>query len=47
MKFQIPISKSQTNSNNQNSNVPNGTSFGHCEIGIWSLFGIWCLELGI
>jgi len=47
MKFQIPISKSQINPNNQNFNVSNETGFGYLIIGIWSLFGIWCLELGI
>jgi hypothetical protein len=39
--------KSQINSNDQNSNVLNVNPFGHSEIGIWSLFGIWCLVLGI
>jgi len=46
MKFQITNSNFQTNPNDQNHNVLNGISFGHWEIEVWSLFGIWCLELG-
>jgi len=47
MKFQITNSKSQINSNDQDSNVLNETCFVRSVIGIWSLFGIWCLILGI
>jgi len=47
MKFQITNSKSQINSNDKNSNILNEICFGHLEIGIWNLFGIWWLELGI
>ncbi len=46
-KFQIPNSKHQINPNDQMSNVSNEIRFGHSNIEIWSLFGIWCLELGI
>jgi len=47
MKFQITNSKHQINSNDQSHNVLNGIRFGHLKIGIWHLFGIWYLELGI
>jgi hypothetical protein len=46
-KFQITNYKSQTNSNHQNTNDQNKVCFGHLKIGIWILFGIWCLEFGI
>jgi len=47
MKFQIPNHKFQTNPNNQNSNDQNMEKFGYLIIGIWNLFGIWYLVLGI
>jgi branched-chain amino acid transport system substrate-binding protein len=37
--------KSQTNSNNQNSKFQ--TDVGHLVIGIWNLFGFWDLRFGI
>jgi hypothetical protein len=54
-KLQIPISKSQTKFNYQNSppTLPvegegeRGGGFRSFEIGVWILFGIWCLEIGV
>lgn len=42
MKFQIPISKSQTNLNNQNTNRSNKVLFGCSNLD----FG-YCLEFGV
>jgi hypothetical protein len=49
MKFQIPNSKFQTipNPQFQMTKTCQILSFGDLDFGHWSLFGIWCLVLGI
>jgi hypothetical protein len=50
LKFQKSISKSQTNSNNQNSKIQTMSRHGKfwsLNIGICDLFVIWCLEFVI
>jgi hypothetical protein len=42
-KFQAPSSRETSNSKHQRS-FDDGRHWG---FGVWSLFGIWCLEFGV
>ncbi|MCJ7777514.1 MAG: hypothetical protein MUP16_04280 [Sedimentisphaerales bacterium] len=49
MKSEAPNPKSQTSTNEQNSNIKTAYArgFEHWNIRIWNLFGTWDFDIGI
>jgi hypothetical protein len=46
-QHQIPNTKHPISSNHQNPKLSQGAMFRSLKIGVWNLFGIWNLMLGI